>query len=294
MEHIPEQQIDSIIKLFVTWNNHQNEDIGDRMADRFEKWFDCLTTSHLGENKSKKQAYTKVCQQFGSQLGQVTKPKELVPFAYQLLQQELEKQHSVIKHFDVTGGTSAGDMVQNVWPNLSQTSQNLLLQVYANLKTPSQSEMLPLLQARYELKKALFLEYFKSQDFDWVLGSDHIDRDLIPLPLYEAKILKNKIEQQYFECWLINAPIICRDVQEFSPFGHALSQGCIEVQIKIANEPVPIIEENTPNSFSDQNRVNDRLPEPVDNVNSIIKPFILLLLTAAILGGICIILFGET
>ena len=55
MEHIPEQQIDSIIKLFVTWNNHANEQVGRRMVHRFDKWFDCLATLHLGENKIKNQ-----------------------------------------------------------------------------------------------------------------------------------------------------------------------------------------------------------------------------------------------
>ena len=168
MEHIPEQQIDSIVKLFVTWNNHANEQVGRRMVHRFDKWFECLATIHLGENKVKSQVHLKVCEAFGSALKTIQKPKELVPCAYQLFQTELDAFRESDKTFELD--TAPGEMVQQVWSSLSQTHQNLLLQVYANGNSISQGEFLPLLEARYALKDSLFNKFIKGNmdGVDWV------------------------------------------------------------------------------------------------------------------------------
>ena len=303
MEHIPEQQIDSIIKLFVTWNNHQNAEVGDRMADRFEKWFDCLTTIKIGENKVKKQVFTKVCQQFGTQLQQVTKPKDLVPFAYEILQTELEQQGELNKQYVLSGLTDTPEeVVQQVWSKLSATNQNLILDAYTNQKKVPQSSLKPLLQARYALKKLIFEAYYKARDFDWVLVSEVLDPDLIPLPLYESNALNNTTERQYFECWLINAPIICRDIQEFAPFAHALTQGCIQVEMKFSGNTADAVEIQKEDTVQKKSRkvANNPAPpqvqqneQPVDSLNAIAKPVILLLLTAAALFGIYTIISGA-
>ena len=299
MEHIPEQQIDSIIKLFVTWNNHQNADVGNRMADRFEKWFDCLTTSKIGENKVKRQVLQSVCQQFGNQLQQVTKPKELVPFAYEILQTELAQQGDINKQYILADLDKAPEeVVQSVWGKLSTTNQNLLLDAYTNGKTLPQSSLEPLLNARYTLKKLIFETYYRALDFDWVLVSNTLDPDLIPLPLYESQVMNAPTERQYFECWLINAPVICRDLQEFAPFAHALTQGCIQVEMKFNTQP-----ETTPNTIQEEKKSplqstavaaspETSMPEApqVDNLNAIAKPVVVLILTAAALLGIYIVL----
>lgn len=296
MEHIPEQQIDSIVKLFVTWNNHANEQVGRRMVHRFDKWFECLATLHLGENKVKKQMHLNVCDTFGNALKTIQKPKELVPCAYQLFQTELVAFKDATKTFELD--TDPGTMVQQVWSSLSQTHQNLLLQVYANGNSVSQSELLPLLEARYALKASLFDKYIKgnTDGVDWVLSPNTPDRDLIPVPLFESGNIQNAIEQQYFECWLINAPVICMDIQEFAPFVYALKSGCIVSEIKMTAEPVAT---PAPTQKASTNQINNeqqtstppQMPVPEqDNVNSIMKPIILLLLTAAILGGIWILL----
>ena len=199
MEHIPEQQIDSIVKLFVTWNNHANEQVGRRMVHRFDKWFECLATIHLGENKVKSQVHLKVCEAFGSALKTIQKPKELVPCAYQLFQTELDAFKEVDKTFELD--TAPGEMVQQVWSSLSQTHQNLLLQVYANGNSISQGEFLPLLEARYSLKDSLFNKFIKGNmdAVDWVLSPNTPDRDLIPMPLFESGNIESPIERQYFE-----------------------------------------------------------------------------------------------
>lgn len=301
MEHIPEQQIDSIVKLFVTWNNHANEQVGRRMVHRFDKWFECLATIHLGENKVKSQVHLKVCEAFGSALKTIQKPKELVPCAYQLFQTELDPFRDTPKTFELD--TAPGEMVQQVWSSLSQTHQNLLLQVYANGNPISQGELLPLLEARYALKESLFNKFLKGNmdGVDWVLSRNTPDRDLIPIPLFESGNIHSPIERQYFECWLINAPVICMDIQEFAPFTHALQSGCIVSEVKMVAE-VPAADKKPHTSMDTES--TGRLPEtktPIpehvkppeqDNVNSILKPILLLVLTAVVLGGIFILLSG--
>jgi hypothetical protein len=303
MEHIPEQQIDSIIKLFVTWNNHANEQVGRRMVHRFDKWFDCLATLHLGENKIKNQVHIKICQAFGTALTTITSPKELVPCAYQLFQTALEDHADTPKSFtdDVNNGMNAGEQIKAVWPSLSQTHQNLLLQMYTATKSNdtsfSSSEMVPLLQARYALKQAVFDKYLKGNEngIDWVLCSTMPmpDRDLIPMPLFESNRLKSAMEKQYFECWLINAPVICMDIQEFAPYAHALKEGCIVSEVKMTSQiqAEPLLQSN-PESSVESTLLETDIPQQIeesDNMNSILKPIILLALTAAVLFGIYIL-----
>ena len=298
MEHIPEQQFDSIIKLFVTWNNHESEEVGKRMADRFEKWFDCLTTTYMGENKTKKMVHNKICEQFSKQLLDVTQPKELIPFAYQILQTELAMHTENTKIFD--SSPSPAEMVQKVWPKISQTSQLLLLQAYSTGKSVlTQPELYPLLSSRYELKQALFEEYYKDSGFDWVRSRSNPDRDLIPLTLFESGKLP-PLEKQYFECWLINAPVICQDIQEFAPFAFALQQGCIAVDVKLSTEAIPseVSEEfmNVSNPVLEPqvSRVPEQPLPSESDVNSIAKPIVLLVLTAIALFGVYVLLYGSS
>ena len=298
MEHIPEQQIDSIVKLFVTWNNHANEQVGRRMVHRFDKWFECLSTIHLGENKVKSQVHLKVCEAFGSALKTIQKPKELVPCAYQLFQTELDPFKETEKSFELD--MESGEMVQQVWSSLSQTHQNLLLQVYANGNSVSQGELLPLLEARYALKESLFNKFVKgnTDGVDWVLSPNAPDRDLIPMPLFESGNIQSPIERQYFECWLINAPVICMDIQEFAPFSHALKCGCIVSEVKMVSES-----RTSQVSLSNQDVVRTgKLPEaqtPIpenvkppgqENFDSIMKPIILLVCTAFALIALWILI----
>lgn len=299
MEHIPEQQIDSIIKLFVTWNNHNNDEVGQRMVQRFDRWFDCLATLRLGECKIKNTAHLKICESFGSVLSQIQKPKELVPSAYQLFTSELDKytDHPKVFEMDVDAGT----MVQKVWPTLSKSHQNLLLENYMHGRKVANNEMLELLEARYALKKAIFTEFHKnnSKGIDWVLTSTTPDRDLIPMPLFESGVLNNAVEQQYFECWLINAPIICLDVQEFAPFAHAIKEGAIasEMELNAAPTPTPVTDGQTsvaPEIKDTPSFESTPMPtvENNDNVNSIAKPIVLMVLTAVALIGIWVLLSG--
>ena len=300
MEHIPEQQIDSIVKLFVTWNNHANEQVGRRMVHRFDKWFECLATIHLGENKVKSQVHLRVCEAFGSALKTIQKPKELVPCAYQLFQTELDAFKQEQKTFELDN--DPGEMVQQVWSSLSQTHQNLLLQVYANGNTVSQGEFLPLLEARYALKDSLFNKFVKgnTDGVDWVLSPNTPDRDLIPMPLFESGNIDSPIERQYFECWLINAPVICMDIQEFAPFAHALKSGCIVSEVKMVSEPsitkAPLASQDvlsTGKIPETQTPIPEHVKSPEqDNFNSIAKPIVLLLLTAIALIGIWILIRG--
>ncbi len=298
MEHIPEQQIDSIIKLFVTWNNHNNDEVGQRMVQRFDRWFDCLATLRLGENKTKNTAHLRICESFGGVLSQIQKPKELVPSAYQLFKSELDNytEHTKVFELDVAPDT----MVKKVWSTLSKTHQNLLLENYMHGRKVGNNEMLELLEARYALKKAIFNEFHKNNGngIDWVLTSSTLDRDLIPMPLFESGLLNNAVEQQYFECWLINAPIICLDVQEFAPFAHAIKEGCIASEMELDASPAALEAPKGVGFPPTEPTVAEPVSVPViddnDNVNSIAKPIVLMVGTAVALIGIWILLSGGS
>ena len=135
MEHIPEQQIDSIVKLFVTWNNHANEQVGRRMVHRFDKWFECLATIHLGENKVKSQVHLSVRGFWFEYQNPYKNRKSSCRVHTRLFQTRLDAFKNRTKHSNsilLRRNGSAG-LVFSI-PN----TQNLLLQVYANGNSISQ------------------------------------------------------------------------------------------------------------------------------------------------------------
>ena len=89
------------------------------------------------------------------------------------------------------------------------------------------------------------------------------------------------------------------DIQEFAPYAHALKSGCIVSEVKMVSEPSA-----TQAPISSQTALTGKLPEtqtPIpenvkspeqDNFNSILKPIVLLVLTAIALIGIWIVIGG--
>ena len=301
MKHTTEENIDSILKLYISWHNSQDKLIGTKMADRFEQWFDGLTTIYLGSNKQQHQIYTTICATFSEKLPQIKHPKDLIPFAYQIVQQAL-KNNPMNKQFDVDWKTSPTNMLQTVWPTLSNQEQQLLYGLYVEKKTPSSSKLLPTLLARNKLKTLINGEFFQ-QDFDWVDVTD-TDKDLIPVPLFEANLLENKPQRKYFECWLINAPSVCQDIREFAPFVDALEKGAVkpvEIQIetpkintesKTVNELDSAVEAKVKESTKQEEDpvVKPPVPPAESDVNSLMKPILLFFVIAVILGGLWVLL----
>ena len=234
MEHIPEQQIDSIVKLFVTWNNHANEQVGRRMVHRFDKWFECLATIHLGENKVKNQVHLKVCEAFGSALKTIQKPKELVPCAYQLFQTELDPFKATEKSFEMD--TAPGEMVQQVWSSFRKH-----IRIYSFKYMPMAILFLKVNCFHYRStvrsEESIFNKFLKGNmdGVDWVLSQARQIETSFRCRYFESGNIQSPIERQYFECWLINAPVICMDIQEFAPFYTRTQNGCIVSEVKLVS-----------------------------------------------------------
>ena len=289
--------IEPIIKLFINWHNNEDPNAGNKMADRFELWFDSLSSFYLGENSQKQQIYKSVCQKFSTNIKQIKKPKDLVPFAYDILHRELptdlinkKKEYNT----NMLQNRSPQELIHCVWENLSQEDQKLLLENYNGEGVPS--NLYKLLQARNHLKQQL-----QTQGIDFVSLHENVDRDLLPLPLFEANKLTSQREVQYFEFWLLNAPSICRDISEFAPFAHALrTRAVIAPEVETKAEPVtekivsPVKEsaqESAP--VSETKNVPTEITQPIGQPPSIMKPVLLAVVIAVVLTGLYIVLASQ-
>lgn len=299
METSTEERVESIVKLFVDWRKKQDNQIGQNMASRFERWFESVTVANCGINKQQSQLLRQVCTNFSAQLQNIRSDNDLVPTAYSILQKELQ-QYSASKIFEMKEDISINEILQQVWGNLQSKEQSLLLQVYAKHQRPLPDQLYALLEARYKLKNLIFQRYFAG-DHTWVLPETP-NRDLLPMPLYEANILQNKPENQYFECWLINAPLVCLDIQEFAPFAHALFNGAIaeKVATPVATNTTPIDTKSTDDGASEipKEKVSEHLqdmppiPHNTTDVNSIMKPVIVGIILIAVLSGVYFLIGG--
>ena len=211
------QQAEPIEKLFINWYNNEDPEAASKMVYRFELWFDSLSLFYLGENSQKQQIYKKICQTFSSNIKQIRKPKELVPFAHDILHKTLPKEILTEKDYtsSMLNERSAGDLIKEVWGNLSPSEQSILLQNYQSSEPVS--NLYKLLSARASLKRLL-----QQVGINFMILEQNPDPDLIPLPLFEAGKLKSKDEERYFEYWLLNVESVCRDIAEFAPFTQAL------------------------------------------------------------------------
>lgn len=291
------QPIDPIIKLFINWHNNADPQAGIKMADRFELWFDSLSSFYLGENSKKQEVYKTVCLQFSNNIKQIKKPKDLVPFAYSILHKELPKDVSEDKEYSpaMLQNRSAEELIRNVWGDLSTEDQNILVESYQGKNIPS--SLYQLLQARTNLK-----QHLQTQGIDFLSLNDVIDRDLFPLPLFEANKLKSAAEIQYFEFWLLNAPAICRDILEFAPFAHALRMGIVIPSVIDEKDAAPLLsdelnipekQEVSPISEANVETYSTEATVTTGQTSSVLKPVILALIIAVVLAGAFIVMNSQ-
>lgn len=292
------QSIEPIIKLFINWHNNEDPNAGNKMADRFELWFDSLSSFYLGENSQKQQVYKNVCQKFSNNIKQIKKPKDLVPFAYDILHREMPSDLIDSKkeyNTNMLQNRSPKELLSRVWEELSIEDQKLLLENYNGEKAPR--NLYKLLQARNHLKQQL-----QTQGIDFVSLNENVDRDLLPLPLFEANKLKSQREVQYFEFWLLNAPSICRDISEFAPFAHALRTGAITAPVTekkaepaVEPEKTELIKEDPQESTPavEQKKPDLEITQSVNQPPSVMKPILLAVVIAVVLTGLYIVLSSK-
>jgi hypothetical protein len=280
------KRIDPIEKLFVNWHNG-DKTASEQMADRFDLWFDALTTFYLGSNSQKDSSYQKVCKTFSGNIQKIKKSRDLVPFAHEILSKELSSNPgTTVDDFTnaMLNQKPAAELLNSVWNDLTPTEQASLLQVYGASNERTNTPFI-VLSARNKLKSLLQQQC----GVEFISIVKRLERDLCPLPLYEGNKLLNAQEAQYFERWLLNAPNICQEILEFSPFAHALRNGAIK-EVSITPEiTVPEVEiTDVLNSAEEQPEITHYDREE-SSTNALLKPIIVAAILFFVIVGLWIL-----
>jgi hypothetical protein len=208
--------------LFHHWRKGDAE-AGKVMAQRFTDWYYAIAVARLGEQEAD-EPFRTACSKFSKGVVKVTDPRRLLGWAHNIARKQLHTRSE-------TGWISAGDL-----PNaFTREKSPRELLVRARAKLPRQVRLLEqtyrhgatsenpyeVLQARYELKA--WLRDQADAPFRVVPLSP--DRDLTPLPFYEAGRLNRDTEEIHFELYMLNERDVCQDVAEFAHFALALRAG---------------------------------------------------------------------
>lgn len=224
----------TVQQLFKQWRSGDAE-AGATMAQRFSNWYYAVTAVRLGDKKGKP-PLEKAYQNFESGIMEVTRPGDLVEWAYSVVRQQINAAGGRSTGADIpnaiTRNRPPSRLLREIRPGLDPDQIQLLHLVYT--RTGSEAEVariaegqggmpLGLLRARYTLKRLLKTEVnvpFQETPLE-------LNFDRMPLPLYEAGQLASDDEEVAFEKWMLTDPELCRDVAEFATFALALRAGCL-------------------------------------------------------------------
>jgi len=202
------------------------------MAQRFADWYYAISTSRLGESRGVKPCED-ACARFGEGIGNVTDARGLVPWAHDIIQDEMAKAGNRIMDGNdpnaYTGNQPPKTLLCRARQDLPM-ELNILEITYAPGATPEQIEEvaaplggnpLGVLRARYAAKR--WMRDNASVPFDVAPDNPILDR--APLPLYESDRMANAEEETGFEQWMISDIDLCKDIAEFAHFAIALRGG---------------------------------------------------------------------
>jgi len=225
----------TVQQLFTQWRGGDGE-AGQAMAQRFTDWYYAISSVRLGDQQGRA-PLQQACASFAQGIVTVTRPTDLMDWAHEIVQREVDGAGSRIPGGDfsnaLTGHRSPTELLESVRSALQPAQIVLLHATYApgttidDLITLSEDNggwPLAVLDARYALKRAL-------RDrcrINFTVVPDEPVLDRAPLPLYEAGRMASANEETAFEKWLITELDLCRDVAEFATFGHALRAGAFE------------------------------------------------------------------
>lgn len=292
MEDIPVEQ------LYQDYQNLQTQKSVEALSHRLETWYRALSMSKLG-GASYSDAFEKACTDLSSSIGKISgsiqKPRQFIAIAHNIL----EKQIDVAPKTDFVHYTNAMlknkqpfELLEAVWSKLSEGEQKLLTHAYGNsesLEGLKKTGHFPdgiafsILKARHTLKKHLHAQ----EQISFSFFDDLKDRDIAPLPLYEAKALKSDLETTAFEQWLADAPNICLDLIEFNPFAESMRNGALEKLSKKNRK------KSTPKPAPETTETTSSLPlhtEHPDDESNIIKYVIIGFVVAVVLFAIFVLL----
>jgi len=202
------------------------------MAQRFADWYYAISTSRLGESRGKEPCEA-ACARFGSGIGNVTDARGLVPWAHDIIKDEIAKAGNRILDANepnaYTGNQAPKSLLCRARGSLPLELQILEL-TYSGSASPEQIDEVagPLggnpmgvLHARYAAKR--WMRDNANVPFDVAPDNPILDR--APLPLYESDRMANPDEEVGFEQWMISDIDLCKDIAEFAHFAIALRGG---------------------------------------------------------------------
>lgn len=230
--------------LFKAWRGGDATS-GQQMAQRFSDWYYAITAVRLGDQAGRA-PLERSCQAFAKGIMTVTRTSELIDWSYSLVVREIQVAGGRTPGGDfpnaLTGGRAPSALIVGAAQSLAADRRKLLDMCYdANVaidvltaEAERQGGMpLALLQARYELKRALR----DKQGVALSVVPDSPDLDRAPLPMYESNRMGSADEEGYFEKWLITDLDLCQDVAEFATFTHALRAGALRAGNQAASPP---------------------------------------------------------
>lgn len=238
----------TVQQLFKQWRSGDAE-AGAAMAQRFSNWYYAVTAVRLGDKKGKP-PLEKAYQNFESGIMEVTRPGDLVEWAYSVVRAQINAAGGRTTGADIpnaiTRNRPPSRLLREVRPGLDPDQIRLLHMVYTRAGTDAEIARiaegqggmpLGLLRARYTLKRLLKTEAnvpFQETPLE-------LNFDRMPLPLYEAGQLANDEEEVAFEKWMLTDPELCRDVAEFATFALALRGGGLMSEESATPEaPAPV------------------------------------------------------
>lgn len=217
--------------LFREWRSG-NAESGQLMAQRFADWYYAIATARLGESKGRGPC-EQACARFGEGIVQIKESRELVPWAHELIQRELESAGSRATDGDEPNAYTASQSPKRLLAQAREAlpaEVDLLEATYSGRASPERIDELAaplggnpigILKARYRVKQ--WLVAHAGVPFEVAPDAPVLDR--APLPLYESGRMATPEEETGFEQWMISDLDLCKDIAEFAHFAIALRGG---------------------------------------------------------------------
>jgi hypothetical protein len=222
-------------QLYKQWRGGDAE-AGKAMAQRFSDWYYAITTARLGDENARG-PLERACATFQQGIVNVTKSSQLVDWAHDIVAKEVDAAGRRNTGGDfpnaLTKNQSPTTLIRTAAAKLDAAQIELLQKAYsvsanaetiANLAAKSGGFPGAVYRARHALRQALQSE----AGIAFTTSPDPENLDWGPLPLYEAGKLASAAEERAFERWMLQDPIVCREIAEFASFAHALRAGALQ------------------------------------------------------------------
>lgn len=221
----------SIKDLFREWRAGDRE-AGGAMAQRFADWYYAIATARLGESKGDAPCKA-ACQRFTQGVAEVKEARNLVPWAHDLIREELDKSGHRASDGDEPNPYTANHSPKQLLARCAlamPAEVGLLAATYGGkasrdeierMAAPFGGNPLGVLRARYRVKAWLR----DNHGVPFQVAPENPVLDRAPLPLYESARMATAAEEANFEQWMISDFDLCRDIAEFAHFAIALRGG---------------------------------------------------------------------